>query len=358
VDILNAQVADGASALDGVRDDWNRLAERSGNVFGTWEWASTWWRHFGNGARPLVTTCRTTDAGVVALIPLYVSRQAGLRVVRLIGHGPADELGPLCAVEDRPAAAAALQRELDEARADVFLAEDVRDGDDWSKSLGATVRATGMSPILPLRWRSWDEFLAARSSNFRQQVRRRERALGNRGLGYRLCENRDQLERDLDVLFALHASRWPGGTSQFTRHEAFHRDFAARAFDRGWLRLWFLELNGTPVAAWYGLRFHGIDLYYQAGRDPAWDQSAVGFVLLAHSLREAIADGMSEYRFGRGGEEYKSRFTDDDSKVETLVLACGPTGRLAVAAAEAARRCRRALRRGVPMRTRHVSVSR
>jgi CelD/BcsL family acetyltransferase involved in cellulose biosynthesis len=131
--------------------------------------------------------------------------------------------------------------------------------------------------------------------------------------------------------------RWAGGESHFTRLQAFHEDFAAVAYDRGWLRLWFLELNGTAVAAWYGLRFHGVDCYYQAGRDPAWDQFAVGFVLLAHSVREAIADGMREYRLGRGDEQYKSRFTEDESAVETFVVARGIKGRVAVATAEATR---------------------
>jgi CelD/BcsL family acetyltransferase involved in cellulose biosynthesis len=331
-------VLEQASSFDALRDDWNLLAERSDNVFGTWEWASAWWRHFGRRARLLVTTCRRADGSMLALLPLYVWPRPGLQVVRLIGHGPADELGPLCAAEDRPAAAAALTRVLDDARADVFLGEEVRHHDGWSRRLGATVRGTVSSPVLRLDWRSWDEFLAARSSNFRQQIRRRERALGDHGLRYRLCENRDRLERDLDVLFALHRLRWTGGDSEFTRLAAFHRDFAADAFDRGWLRLWFLEVNGAEVAAWYGLRFRGIEWYYQAGRDPAWDRFAVGFVLLAHSIREAIADGMREYRLGRGDEEYKSRFTDDDSEVETLVLARGVKGRLAVAAAEAARR--------------------
>ena len=89
-------VVERAPSFDAVREDWNRLAERSDNVFGTWEWASSWWRHLGGGARPLVTTCRARGGSTLALLPLYIWPQRGLRVVRLIGHGPADELAPLC----------------------------------------------------------------------------------------------------------------------------------------------------------------------------------------------------------------------------------------------------------------------
>ncbi len=79
---------------------------------------------------------------------------------------------------------------------------------------------------------------------------------------------RIRLQDDLTVLFALHRARWGEG-SPFLRFEAFHREFAAVALERGWLRLWFLELDDRPAAAWYGFRFAGVESYYQAGRDPS-----------------------------------------------------------------------------------------
>ena len=322
---------DHVATLDALRDDWNAMAERSENVFGTWEWASTWWRHLGHGAQPLWTRCRDADGATFAVLPLYLARRSGLRLVRLVGHGPADELGPLCADRDRSRAAAAVRTVLDDVHADVFLGETL--SHDWPRHLGASVHATDASPVIHLDGGTWDEFLAGRSSNFRRQVRRHERALHQYGLRYRLCDDPARLQRDLDTLFALHARRWTADASEFTRREQFHRDFATLAFERGWLRLWFLELNGADVAAWYGLRFGAVESYYQAGRDPAWERGAVGLTLLAHSIREAIADGMREYRLGRGDEEYKHRFTDDRSEVATAVLVRGVKGRIAAQAA-------------------------
>ena len=334
-------------SFDALRDDWETMAAHSENVFGTWEWASTWWRHFGGSAELLPVRCRSPEGREFALLPLYLRRVGGVRVVRLVGHGPADELGLLCAPEDQAEAGAALHGALEDAGADVFLGSTVRGDAEWPRLLGATVLGAEATPALRLEGRTWDDYLAARSSNFRQQVRRRERALHAQGLRYRLCDDRARLDRDLDLLFALHRRRWRGGESEFTRHEAFHREFAALAFERGWLRLWFLELTGAAAAAWYGLRFGAVDWYYQAGRDPGRERGAVGFVLLAHSLREAMADGMREYRFGRGDEEYKSRFTGAESTVETVVVGRGLKGRVAVAAArqtQARRLLRLALR--------------
>jgi hypothetical protein len=105
---------------------------------------------------------------------------------------------------------------------------------------------------------------ASRSPNLRQQVRRRERRLARaHDLHYRLADDPTPLQRDLDTLFALHTARW-GPRSTFGAREAFHREFATHALAQGWLRLWFLELDGRPRAAWYGFRFGGAESYCRA----------------------------------------------------------------------------------------------
>jgi CelD/BcsL family acetyltransferase involved in cellulose biosynthesis len=147
-------------------------------------------------------------------------------------------------------------------------------------------------------------------------------------------EDAARLDDDLGLVFALHSARWDGETS-FTRREAFHRAFARAAHERGWLRLWILEVDGTARAAWWGYRFAGVESYYQLGRDPAWERESVGFVLLVHSIREALADGAKEYRFGRGGEEYKYRFASDDPGLETAGLARTRLGEAALLSARA-----------------------
>jgi hypothetical protein len=85
----------------------------------------------------------------------------------------------------------------------------------------------------------------------------------------------------LDTLMRLHAARWGAGAFEGTAG-AFHRDFAHRALDAGWLRLWLMEVDGRPVAAWYGFRFGGVDAFYQSGRDQSWDRYSVGSQLLVH----------------------------------------------------------------------------
>jgi CelD/BcsL family acetyltransferase involved in cellulose biosynthesis len=332
---LTLEPLDGLSA---AREEWTALAERAGNLFATWEWADAWWRVYGRDQKLALAACRDAEGAVRAILPLYRAQRGPVRMLRFIGHGPADQLGPVCAPEDRQAVAAALLRLLEERRGEwnVMLAERLAPAEGWTGMLGGTVVHREESPTLQIAGRSFDEYLASRSKNFREQVRRRARKLGREHeVAYRLSDP-DRLDADLDTLFRLHDARWSGSgdeTSAFDdSRQQFHRAFARHAVERGWLRLWLLEAGGEPVACWYGFRFAQIEWYYQSGRNPEWERQSVGFVLMAHTIQAAFDDGMLEYRLLRGGEGYKERFASDDPGLETMALTRGPVGRAALMA--------------------------
>jgi CelD/BcsL family acetyltransferase involved in cellulose biosynthesis len=320
--------------LERLREEWNGLARAGGGIFATWEWADAWWRHYGRGRELLVSACRAEDASLVAVLPLYAWRSRWPRVLRFIGHGPGDELGPVHRPGEHVRGAQALRAALRELDWDVFLGEQLPGDEGWDELLEARRWRREASPVLRVPEGRWEAFLAGRSANFRQQLTRRLRRLEDVGARFRLAEAAS-LDRDLDALFALHRARWGGRPTDFA-DTPFHREVARRALAQGWLRLWLLELDGRPVAAWHGFHVGTVTSYYQAGRDPAYERLSLGFVLLAHSLRAAIDEGATEYRFGRGAEEFKYRFTPHDPGLDTVLLARGASGRGAVAAARAA----------------------
>ena len=327
------------TGLDALGTGWATCAEASRNVFGTPEWLSLWRGHFA-ADRPLrIVACR--DNGELrAVLPLYSSTSGPVTLLRFLGHGHSDELGPVCAPSDREVAAAALKRVIEDGSSDLFIGDDLRNDFDWADRLGGRSLEHTESPVARFEGAGWDEFVDARSTKLRRRLRYYERALEPHGLRYRLATDPDRLDADLDTLFALHAARW-GESPWFAPARAFHQEFAALALERGWLRLWLLDLDGKAAAGWLGYRFAGIESHYQSGRDPAWDKASVGIVLLAHTMREALADGLEEYRFLRGGEGYKQRFATDDSGVVTVGRGTSVLGRAALAARTARRRMRR-----------------
>lgn len=318
---------------DGLPADataWSALAEASGNVFVTPEWASTWWERFGDGRRAVSAALREADGELGALAVLCVSTRGPLRTVRFVGHGPADELGPACRPDRRAGALAALAMRAREAGlGDVLVGEQLRGDVGWGA--GASVLDRGGSPVIRFAGGDWPSFVAGLSSNLRRQVRKIERQLSEEPrLALRLATDPERLDADLDAFFALHRARF-GPSSGFLpsrRVEEFHRAFARLAFERGWLRLWLLEARGRPEAAWYGFRYGGGDSLYQAGRSAA--AKGMGTALLAWTVRCALEDGLAEYRFLRGSEDYKYRWANEDPGLLTLAAPLTRAGRVAV----------------------------
>jgi CelD/BcsL family acetyltransferase involved in cellulose biosynthesis len=306
-----------------VRDDWSRLAAESRNVFGTPEFAELWWEHFGAGRRLHLLAAHET------VLPLYEWRTRPFAILRFLGHGAGDQLGPIAG--DRAVAANALREAL-RSRGRVLIADQLPADEHWETLIPGRVLLREGSPVLHFAG-TWDDYLATRSGNLRQQLRRFERKLA--ALRYR----RGDVD-DLDTLFALHREHLP--RSDFAgRAASFHRDFAQLAQGRGWLRMWVLENDERPLAAWQGFRFADVESYYQAGRVANWDGPPLGLMLLAHSIRAALEDGVTEYRFLRGAEPFKYRFATSDPGLVTLSVETGPVGALATRAGVAAWRARR-----------------
>lgn len=336
--------------LDDLADVWSALALSSGRIFSTPEWAAAWWHTYGQGREPLVLPVVDGDGRVAAILPLYVTRRLGLRIARFIGHGAGDELGPVCAPPDHDEVSTILGRlpRSDRVSADLVLAEAIPEVERWHAVPGATVLHRTGSPTIRFEAADWDAYLATLSPNLRGQLRRRERRLlREHTAACRVTADAASLEHDLDTFFALHRARWGPASSLLGRSD-FYRRFCTLALERGWLRLSFLEIDGQPAAAALDFRFGGVQFHYNSGRDPHWDEYSAGLVLRAMTLRDALTDGIAEYRFLRGDESYKARFANGDRGSMTFALAAPGRGRLALGIAAGlarSRHGRRILRR-------------
>lgn len=331
--------------LDSAERPWRELAEASPNPFATFEWAACWLRHHESDGPVLLGLCVARGGRAAALLPLQRTNMLGVRMLRFIGADPADIHGPVCSPADSVLAGQGLRELLRRTdRWDLWLGDRLPTGTGWDRLVGGQVLRRESSPVLVFPPGGWQEFLGSRSANFRQQLRRRERALfRHHDAAYRLSDSAT-VESDMETLFALHAKRW-GADTPFLADRAVHLDFAKVAQQRGWLRLWLLEVDGDAVAAWYGFRYADQEWYYQAGRDPVWAASGVGGILLAHTMRAAADDGARVYRLLRGDEEYKARYATEEDWTVAVASANGSRGAAALAAAATLSRLPAAARR-------------
>lgn len=329
------------STIAELREPWQVLATRCGSVFSTWEWASTWWEHAGAGREQAITAWFDAAGDVVAIVPCYVWARRPTRVLRLIGHGPADLLEPLVRPDLEHLAPALVEASLRLHRSGLFFGEELPQQQGWVTALAHATRHRAASiPLLPLTpYDAWDDYLATLKKKLRHELRQSARILAERGATFRLAQGPDRLDADLNALFRLHRLRFDDTQSgSFAGMESFHRAFARIALERGWLRLWLLELDGEAIAAWYGFRYGDCDWFYQTGRDPQWDHLAVGKAVIARTIRAAIEDGVPLYSFGRGEVPYKRRLATGAMGFEAVLVPSGWVGRGAVLAARVIRR--------------------
>ncbi len=309
-------------ALSAIVPEWSKLAEGLGNAFVSPDWFFAWLRHYGETADPYVTVLRRADGSVHSLFPFVRSRGRRRPTLAFAGANLGDYFEPVAPAGEAELAAVGASHALAGRRDEwgAIVLHNVDAEASWPEALrsagGARLaEVTHPQEVLPyiaLDGLSWDGYLAGRSRNFRGQVNRKLRRLADEHeVSFRFTEDPARLEDDMAVFFSFHDRRWDdrGGSSVASeRARAFHVDFAATALRSGALRLWFLEVDGNPVAAWYGWTYGGRYSYYLAGFDPEWSRQSVGLLLLAHTIKAATEEGAREYDLLRGDEEYKDRF--------------------------------------------------
>lgn len=328
--------AETIETLDGVKsieDVWRSLAEARGNPFVSPEWFRSSIAHLADSAAPKVVAVYREDGSLMGVMPFVLDASRRPAAIRFAGATFGDRLHPAAAEADEvEVASAAVEALAGELRQRILLLEKVDAEAEWWQAMqrSAPARLARIEqqpselPFVHLEGLDWDGYLAKRSSNFRQQVRRRERALHRDHRVEVRTATESSLEADLDRLFELHEARWDSrdGSSSLQAPAArrFLKDFAGAAFGRGWLRLRLLEVDGTAVAGFFGWRLGPSFAFYQSGFDPAWADKSVGVVLMAATIRSAIEEGASEFDMLLGTEAYKRRFTDDSRPVQTVIL--------------------------------------
>jgi CelD/BcsL family acetyltransferase involved in cellulose biosynthesis len=337
-----------------LADAWNRLA--SDVPFQSWDWLEAWWHTYGDAAdrsdrvSELATVVVRDDAGrLIGLAPWYLENSPWHgRVLRFLGtHAVcSDYLGVLAEPgfeADVAAALAVWLTEQSDAQWDLVELESVDPENQVVCHLAAQMKSRGSLINLrpgPSCWQvalpaDWESYLKSLSPSHRKQVRRRQRRLFETGRAIlRSVDREDVRLAALEILVDLHQRRQVslGNQGRFASDAflAFHQEVTRRFLQRGRLRLHWLELDGRPVAAEYGLAGTRTVYSYQGGFDPAASDEAPGHLATLATIKLAIEQGFTAFDFLRGDEPYKAHWR----------AIARPSVRLRIVAAHASARIR------------------
>jgi CelD/BcsL family acetyltransferase involved in cellulose biosynthesis len=380
---LRVEVVRELTGLLRLRPAWSELCgeSRAGCLFLAPDWLLPWWEHFGEG-RELCCIALFDEQRLVGFLPLFSEtvRLSGVAARRLAFLGDGDTgcdyldvlASPGLEAEVRAAALEAVGElrwdlcDLDGLWRDsptaLHLAQRFPNGcavRSLAAGLGGSpaevvrdARLRFVCPYIPLSG-TYEEYLQGLGR--RENLRRREKWLYRQpGVSIEVARTPEDARIAVERFLELHRARWAveGGSDGLAdaRHEAFHRAAVQQLAGRGRLRLYTLFAARRAVASVYGVVHKGKFLYYQSGYDPAWAGKSVGLVLLARTLQDAFAEGLSEFDFLRGNEAYKAQWARAERWTIEVRLWRGRRGRAARAALEAALLARESVKAALPAR--------
>jgi CelD/BcsL family acetyltransferase involved in cellulose biosynthesis len=326
---------------------WNKLllAGPRPVPFLTWEWVSTWWKHFHVNSRLFVLVARDEKEDVVGLAPLKITLRMGfglvpVRTVEFLGYRGsavcADHLDFLAAQEHRQTVVARLaeeilaRREEWDAIALADLAEDsllpdllARRGSQEGLSF-----AEGPGEVCPYvtLGGDWEGFLKAMKKKRRSFVKCRRERLANSYQVHFVCDvSTDRVHQDLEALARLHAlsrgRKRESGNFCHPGYRTFHHEVAERMAAAGYLYLAQLECDRRTVAAVYGFHLGKVVFDYQKGYDTAFAHLGVGSVLQGMVVEDAIERlQAAEVDLLRGAEPYKYFWTQQERHPRTVLV--------------------------------------
>lgn len=294
------------SVFAGQSKDWDALAARLGNPLLSHDWLLSCAEAFAKAGEPTIVTVR--DGGrLTAAAPLTAIGLGPYRRLEILGasslHEPTDFL-----YEDEPSLQALCEAVIGQ-RLPFFLQRIPAEG-PVATALSNAARGRGWllskdggdCPYL-ISPSSWDEYLRARSSQRRYDLRRARRRLEMQGpveVLY-LAPKADELDELLVSAVALEASGWKGRAgSAIERRPAmrkFVESYARRACAAGQLRLCFLTLEAKPVAMQLSVEAFGRIWVLKIGYDERWASCSPGLQLMTECIRVAIGRGIAAHEF-------------------------------------------------------------
>jgi CelD/BcsL family acetyltransferase involved in cellulose biosynthesis len=357
-----------SAELAGCEQAWWDLLARSDDSepMVTPLWLRAWWRVFGaEGGRELRAFLVYEGDRLIGIVPLLSRRhwyRPGLpfRRLELLGSGEA-EADEICseylgvvAEKNREhdvvseLAVALAKGHLGSFDEVVFSAmrgesPNVRLLVRALESAGFGVRetVTAECPYIALP-KTWDDYLAALSSNERRFVKQSLASFDAwAGGDFELHEARTlaELERGSAVLRALHGERWTAdghdGAFRSARFRDFHDEVMRAFLDRNALELRWLSVRGEPVAALYNLTWNDKVYFYQSGRKLDVPSGVrPGIVIHLRAIRRAIEAGRREYDFLGGASQYKRKLATATRPLVSVRAVRSPVLELARSAVE------------------------
>ncbi len=169
---------------------------------------------------------------------------------------------------------------------------------------------------------TWEDYLALLSKKDRHELRRKFRRLESvENWRWYCLDDEEQVNARLDdFLRLMRMSDKEKDLYMTEQRESFFRRIAQLTSQMGLLKLFFLEMDGEPVATTLCFDYGSSRLLYNSGYNPEHAYFSVGLLLNALCLGDAIEQGKEYFDFLRGSEPYKYHLGGQNRNLYQMVV--------------------------------------
>ncbi|HJS18365.1 MAG TPA: GNAT family N-acetyltransferase, partial [Anaerolineales bacterium] len=295
--------------------------------FSRYEYLSEWWKTLGGGEwkqAELALVSATENDRLIGIAPLFIAEYEGRSSLMLVGSiEVSDYLDLIVREQDVARFLSGLLDFLSSASqpADKWSMLDWYNLPDSSPTLAALKTESERrgwayhdevyrpTPRIPLTG-SFEDYLSRIDKKQRHEIRRKMRraAESEKNVRFYVIDQTADIAFETDAFFDLMIQ--DPSKEQFLHPEMREQMTVTirNAFERGYLRLAFLEVGGVKAAASLNFDYKNKLWGYNSGVGREHMELSPGWVLLAHVIQWCTEHGRSEFDFMRGDEEYKYRF--------------------------------------------------
>jgi CelD/BcsL family acetyltransferase involved in cellulose biosynthesis len=307
--------------LGPLREEWEALhaASAADTFFASWTFCDAWLRHFPE-QQPWIVLARDDDGTLNGIAPMLLSRvrHRGVTLTYLQFIGAAAPVEHFDFIVQRGREAEVLPSMLEALTRAKFDVMELGNILPHSPSL-PVLRESALpfdeidghtAPVLMLP-ESMVAVLARQDKKKSERARYYMRRIERDYPGRWSCEvaGSGEVDSALDELIAVHQAQWVArgveGAFGKPRLAAFYRQLAHRLAERGWLRMYRLVVDGKLVAANLAIVYRQRFLHFVNGTDYSVPVQSPGVVLHYNMIERSIAEGVREYDFMWGEEQYK-----------------------------------------------------
>jgi len=320
---MRVDIIDNTADFERLRPSWNTLLSESqtGNIFLTFEWLFTYWRHFGKeGALRILAA---SDCGkTLALFPFMIKKRLGLRELRFLSSEICDYDDFLLTREpaQKREALGSLVDYLGKGRYwDVVRLKGIReDSPAFNAADMLQIKGGRLSSVLQQHCdgalqidlkSGWDTYYSGLRKSFLADIRGFRKRAGEAEYLAGGTVREDQLMKLLDTFMDMHIRRrGEAGDKSFfqsLRVRNFFKDVFSAFHKNKWLDVSQYRVGGAIAAMEIGFVYQGRFLRYLAAFDSQFKRCAIGRLLLFEIIKDSFARGLESFDFMLGEEDYK-----------------------------------------------------